>query len=426
MNKVNLSDFSTEFLSMSDLDDIISSETRSQNLPVEQPNNTPAPQQQQQPSRIDYKDTPEYKAHSDLLNNLDADAQNSNVPVKQYDDDFYADDDLFAPVRDNKPEQREDTKPSLNENSSPYEIALNLAQELDLIRVPNDIKEINADTLRYLADVTKEEQFNEAIEHIKYNISDDPYFSDLIDYALEGGRFADLPKMQQILRNEYDYATLDVNNTDVQKLLVKKFLSEGLDPNDPRDKELLNLIPVRINQMINQLTLAGKAREAQQYFVERQQQIRDEEYQRVAELRQDELDRQLAADEENRRWNYEFSKVLQNSKLSDSKKQVIKEQFHSYELEDGTVLPLWQIKQKDIYSDPVLFAHYLNFLSGYDAEQRKFVNTPTVQKNTILEEIENNLNKKSQNGSGNSNRVNMQDPNRKTNNVVDPRKDLFY
>ena len=347
-------------------------------------------------------------------------------PVKT--GDPYVDDFFLTEQEEQEEEQLNSAPEDIEEITDPYQLTIKLASELDLLRLPDDIKleDLSADDLRFYANETRKIQYEEVIEDIRNNVANDPYMSDLIDYAIEGRGFADLPKMQTILDTEMRYEALDTTDVKVQKALVNRYLKEGLDPNNPRDNQFLNLIPTQINTFENNLTLRAEAEKAKQFFIMKQQARRDEEFKRVEELRLQEEQEQERIVEENKQWDSDFKRALKESKMSDSRKNDIIAQTRPYHYNDG-IVPLWKIKQDLIFSDPVLFQQYLAFVSNFDENQKQFTSSPTKEKNSIVDQITNNLNKKGDT-SGNVNRSQGQDYSKKTTkrNTFDPRKEQFY
>lgn len=278
--------------------------------------------------------------------------------------------------------------------------AFELLKELDLIRIP-DNAELTVETLKEFADNTRVQQFNEAIDFIKTSASHDPYMADLIEYALEGRGFADIPYFQETLGTEKFYSDLDLTVVNNQEQIVYDYLTQGLNPEDKRDKQLLALIPNQIEGFKKNNTLANEAEEARKTFVEQEKRLQQEEYDRVVNERAEQEQRLVVQKELEQVWDKEFRKVLDSNLYSKEQKEIIGKRSYEVVKYNGIEMLDWQMRQNVVMDNPALFQKMLLFLAGVDVEKKshndskmKDENIDNLPKSTVNKIID-RLNKKS-------------------------------
>lgn len=181
-----------------------------------------------------------------------------------------------------------------------YVAAFDIIKELDLIRLPEDVdySKLDAATLVALKEETLEMQRQEAYDYMRQEVGHDPYVLELLDYSYQGGKFVDVPKMVGILQRDVDYRTLDLSKETTQKELLKRYLSNGLNPNIDRDKKLLEFIPNQINEMIKNKVLRQEAEKARSFFLEQSNIEKQKEYQRVIQQKEAEKQEQIRYNKE--------------------------------------------------------------------------------------------------------------------------------
>lgn len=278
--------------------------------------------------------------------------------------------------------------------------AFELLQELDLIRVPEGA-ELTVETLKEFADNTRVEQFNEALDFIKTSASHDPYMADLVEYALEGRGFADIPYFQETLGTEKFYAELDLTIINNQEQIVYDYLTQGLNPDDKRDKQLLALIPGQIEGFKKANTLLTEAEEARKIFVDNEKRLQQEEYDRVIAQRAEQEKQLVVQKELEQLWDKEFKKVLNSDSYTKEQKEIIGKRSYEVVKYNGTEMLDWQMRQNIVMDNPALFQKMLLFLSGVDVEKKTFTdsklkdeNVDNLPKSTVNKIID-RLNKKS-------------------------------
>ena len=400
-------------LNESDLDRIISEES---GIPMMGMPTPPAQSNDSvtvnQPSRVETV----YKEYNEVLDQLD---DNSNVTTNTQ--DFYNE----QPINTNT-NNIEENVTDVN-NVDPFSIAFELVKQMDLIRLPDNLDSLDEDTLRYYANVTKEIQREEAIESIIESVSHDPYISDLITYALDGGSYVDMPRMQNIIDSRMSYENLDLSKESLQRKIVQKYLSEGLDPKDDRDRRLLELIPSQIQLHAHNGTLRKEAEIARNHFLNQIAAAQQEEYDRTQQLIQEEQERKRQEELELKQWDEQFRKTLAERNWSEDKKQSIKNELKPVTLSNGQTIPSWQLKQEMIFESPELFQMYLDFVSKFDFNQGKFItdNNDNIKTSPVVQQLLENYNKKQTFSSKNN--VNNQSPQKENiKRVVDPKKEFFF
>ena len=278
--------------------------------------------------------------------------------------------------------------------------AFELLQELDLIRVPEGA-ELTVETLKAFADNTRVEQFNEALDFIKTSASHDPYMADLVEYALEGRGFADIPYFQETLGTEKFYAELDLTVVKNQEQIVYDYLTQGLNPEDKRDKQLLALIPGQIEGFKKANTLLTEAEEARKIFVDNEKRLQQEEYDRVIAQRAEQEKQLVVQKELEQLWDKEFKKVLNSDTYTKEQKEIIGKRSYEVVKYNGTEMLDWQMRQNIVMDNPALFQKMLLFLSGVDVEKKTFTDSKLKDENidnlpkSTVNKIIDRLNKKS-------------------------------
>jgi hypothetical protein len=278
--------------------------------------------------------------------------------------------------------------------------AFELLQELDLIRVPEGA-ELTVETLKAFADNTRVEQFNEALDFIKTSASHDPYMADLVEYALEGRGFADIPYFQETLGTEKFYAELDLTLVANQEQIVYDYLTQGLNPEDKRDKQLLALIPGQIEGFKKANTLLTEAEEARKIFVDNEKRLQQEEYDRVVAQRAEQEKQLVVQKELEQLWDKEFKKVLNSDTYTKEQKEIIGKRSYEVVKYNGTEMLDWQMRQNIVMDNPALFQKMLLFLSGVDVEKKTFTDSKLKDENidnlpkSTVNKIIDRLNKKS-------------------------------
>jgi hypothetical protein len=285
------------------------------------------------------------------------------------------------------PQQPIEDNSQLN-TEDPYILAFNILQDFDLIRLPEDLDYSNLDveTLEMYKMQTLQEQQEEALYNVRNQVSHDPYMLQLFDYAYYGKGFADVPRMQEVIKEEFDYANYDISSVRAQKAIVKLYYADGLNPADNRDRKILQNIPNQLNQLAEDLKLKDEAMMAKRFFMERAQRKAVQEQERVMGLIQQEEYQRQVEEHDIAQWNQAFVNVLSQRPWSDGKKAAVAAEMGHVTLQSGQQMPLWQYKQEVIFNNPDLFQLFLDFTSKFDLENMSFSDThgdEAIPQNTL-------------------------------------------
>lgn len=316
-----------------------------------------------------------------------------------------------------------------NDNRDPYILAFNLLEEFDLLRMPEnvDYDRLDVNTLQHYKDATLDAQRSEALEYVRNQIAD-PMLLQLFDYAYHGQGIADVPKMQNLLQKEYDFATYDLRTEKAQRAIVNLYYRDGLDPNDNRDKKYIASIPSQLQQLTKDLKLRDEAEIAKKHFVLLARDKAMLEEQRLFQQLQQRDYEEAQALQEQREWTSDFINALDKRKWSDGHKAAVAKETANIRLNNGTVMPVWEYKQNIIFENPALFQMFLDFTSKFDIETGNFVDS---NDDTMTPQILNNIvqrlqNKSSVNTDSMGNRPSAYSgPITRVNRVVDAKKDWF-
>jgi hypothetical protein len=312
----------------------------------------------------------------------------------------------------------------------PYILAFNILQEFDLLRLPEnvDFNKLDVNTLSMYKQETLHQQQEEALNFIRNNAAQDPLLLQLFDYAYYGKAFADIPKMQGILKEEFNFATYNISTEKAQKAIVKLYYTEGLNPADSRDRKIIENIPNQLNDLAENLTLKKEAEEAKRHFVLLAQQKADVEEKRMLQLIEQQKYIESQREQELHSWNNDFVESLNMRNWSDGKKAQIGQEASFIQLENGERMPLWQYKQEIIFNNPVLFQVFLDFTSRFNLETGVFgkkseEHIPQATLNKIVQRLQNKSNMSRSTLGSNANP--LQNKNGKQPQVVDVKKNWF-
>jgi hypothetical protein len=301
-------------------------------------------------------------------------------------------DPVVDPQQQAEPEPQEEGQPNV------YQAAFDMLKEIGLVQ--GDAEQITDEAALYaLRDQTYRAQYQTAMDSIIQGAAQrDPYMGQLLDYALRGGGFADVPKMQEIIQNEIDYTQAPVETAEQKTAYVSDYLYyKGTPP------EYIDSILKDLNEEVQ---LDEKVTEARQFFAAKAQHEKEQEYQRI----QQEQQRQAYYAQQQRQqaeaWNQQFMHGMQSSGWAEQKQREVLNEYRAIPLEDGRQMPLYEYKTAMIRRDPGLFRQYLDWLTKLDLETMSFANDGNVsrqQENTVARKIINNIHKKTGNQRGGGN-----------------------
>lgn len=307
---------------------------------------------------------------------------------------------------------------------NPYDVAFDLIQEMDLLRLPDGIQSLTPEEINFYKEQTLIQQREEALEYLRSQIAHDPYMLEIFDYTMIGGDFADITTFKALNNVEIDYETLNINDEETQKELVRQYLSSDLNPSNKKDRELLSYIPEKIEKLLDSGELRGKAAEARDHFVNRVREQKQLEFQKAIEAKEAYDYQNWLEQQEQVQWDQEFRQTLNQRPWSDAKKHNVIRENQLIELEDGSRIPIWEYKRQIMFSDPYLFQQFLDFTSKLDLQQGDFVgleytDEPDLSQSTINKILERAVQKsQTARNQATSRKPNFEKQN--TKNVADP------
>lgn len=264
------------------------------------------------------------------------------------------------------------------EGEDAYVIALNLIKELGLMDISQeDLANASYETLQDKARKSREDNLNRAVDLVRKEVEHDPFMVTMFDYALEGKSYTDIPKMVKTLNTQADFAHVSLKTVQDQEDMYSLFLEYGKNPANPQDKVMLDMIPTFLEAAKKEGNLEQKAVEAKNYFI----QLKKEEAQRLfkeaAEKKSKEFEEARKIEQGNKKWEQQFWQSLKNSKMAKERKEEIAAQLEAVKLQDGSTHFIYALKEQIIKEDPILFKHFLNFLSAFDLESNSFKSKST-------------------------------------------------
>ena len=307
---------------------------------------------------------------------------------------------------------------------NPYDVAFDLIQEMDLLRLPDGIQSLTPEEINFYKEQTLIQQREEALEYLRSQVAHDPYMLEIFDYTMVGGDFADITTFKALNNVEIDYETLNINDEETQKELVRQYLSSDLNPSNKKDRELLSYIPEKIEKLLDSGELRGKAAEARDHFVNRVREQKQFEFQKAIESKEAYDYQNWLEQQEQVQWDQEFRQTLNQRPWSDAKKHNVIRESQLIELEDGSRIPIWEYKRQIMFSDPYLFQQFLDFTSKLDLQQGDFVgleytDEPDLSQSTINKILERAVQKsQTARNQATSRKPNFEKQN--TKNVADP------
>jgi hypothetical protein len=254
-----------------------------------------------------------------------------------------------------------------------YSAALQILKEQNILNIPDDISELDENTLNQLIEYDQELRNQQAFDYVKSQTSD-PRLSELIDHVLNGGEYEDAIAMKEIIDEQYDFYNLDVQVEDTQRMLIDMYIREGLNPDSAVDQRRLARLDDEIDMYINNLEGEDLAGEAKNYFIEKIEYIKEFEKQKIQERKiQTELYQRQKLQQE-QFWINDFKKTLNEKPWSNDKKKEIVSQFDIVQLDNGTEMEMWKYKWSKIWERPDLTQVFMDFLSDLDPHQLEFKN----------------------------------------------------
>jgi hypothetical protein len=277
-------------------------------------------------------------------------------------------------------------------NPDIYNAALQILREQNILNIPDELTELDENTLNELLEYDQELRNQQALEYIKSQASD-PRLAELIDYTLAGGTYEDALTMKEIVDEQYDYLEMDTQSEYGQRMLIEMYLREGLNPDNPVDQRRLQRLDTEIDSYIMNDEGEELASEAKDYFLEKLEYMKEVEFQKAQEREMEMQNYQRQKLQQEQFWIDNFKNSLEEKPWSPQKKKEIVSQFDIVQLDNGAEMELWKYKWNKIWEHPDLTQVFMDFISDLDPYSLQFNNRNTpVQKqvtNKILEIVNN-------------------------------------
>ena len=228
--------------------------------------------------------------------------------------------------------------------------------DLGLINTPEGFtidKDFNEEKLRELLDYDAKFRDEQSQNALRAGIQDPKVF-EIIDFAMKGGRFADVNKFFAIQNEEETFETLDITNEENAKnLILESYRRKGINPR--RANDMLDLI-------IANDELETEAEELKKEFVQAAKETKVKMTQAAAEnnRKQQELEE---------KWRGDFYKSLDERKYKSEKRNQFVNSFNSVKLQSGDTMPEWKYKFLVIQNNPQHFLEFLDILTAYNPEK---------------------------------------------------------
>lgn len=305
---------------------------------------------------------------------------------------------VFTPPNQ-KEEPKDEEKLEVKEDQ--FTLALKLLEDLNFIKFSEeDLKNANEHYLQQLAEDYRQAHLEQALDLLESEFTHDPFMKKMFDYARDGKKFSDIPRMAEQINTEIDFESLNLSNKEVQRELLNMYLSHGKNPSVGPDLEFLQFIPQRIKYFEDNNLLDSKAKEAQTFFINETRKKQEALYKESVRKQEEKLELERRQKAENDKWTKEFYSSLASSNINKDTKDKILNELDFVRFEDGSAMPIYQYKQNLIFQDPKLFKYFLNFLTNFNPKSGEFEYSSNPNASTeVLGTFLNRLNKKDS-GSG--------------------------
>lgn len=217
------------------------------------------------------------KFTEDEMDNDPTASKEGNEGEDNDDDNNENEDDVNTDLEDNN----EDDSEQDDEDESVYVSQFNYLKDLGLIAVPDDYKfDGKPESLESLVEATKENATKVGAQMIWQSLPDD--FKIVLEYALAGG--TDISKIQNLVRKDIDYSSLDLEDESDQELVIRQALKKTTKFDDKK-----------IDSYIKKAKLAGTLDEEAENALEDLKKYDEEEKQALLEsTKQQQLEKQQA------------------------------------------------------------------------------------------------------------------------------------
>ncbi len=274
-------------------------------------------------------------------------------------------------------------------NTDVYSMTLEFIKQNNLLHgIPDDLTQITEESFNELIQKDAEIRNMQALEYVKSRAGDD-FVADLFDIVYNGGTIDDVKYVKDnIIENQKNLLSYDLENKNHRKALIELYLKEGLDPKIPSNKLQLERLNNTVQSIFEELKDKALAEEAQQYFYNKFETLKQEEKQRLINIEEEKRKQMYYEIEKEKQWTSTFIKDLESSKLESSKKDEIRNQFAEVELSNGDKMPLWKFKMDTIWENPNLTIKLMDFLTSFDEYKLEFKNKSSSVKEEFTSKLQ--------------------------------------
>lgn len=289
--------------------------------------------------------------------------------------------------------QQDDTQEEPDYDTSVYSAALQIIKDQGILNIPDEISELDENTLQDLIAYDQELRNQQAIDYVRSSTGD-PRLTELIDHVLQGGTYEDAIVMKEIIDEQYNFAEVDTTQEDNQRMLIEMYIKEGLNPESAVDQRRLSRLDEEIDNYISNLEGEDLANEAKEYFINKIEYIKQMEQQKVMEHQMQMMQYEEQKRQQEQMWINNFKKSLNEKPWSNDKKKEIVNQFDIVQLDNGEEMELWKYKYNKIWENPDLTQIFMDFLSDLDPYELQFKNRSTPVQKQVTSKILDIINNK--------------------------------
>ena len=278
--------------------------------------------------------------------------------------------------------QEEDTNEYVSTNVLE---AFKVLESLNFLRLPEKENYTDEDINNSITEF-EERVFTNSIELV---VGDDPYMKELIQYSLNGGKYSDLLKFQDLIKQQINYDSFDVDNeNESERLLRNELYEKGLDA-DAIDATILTYKDKDL--------LKSKAQDIIGLKKEKLELLKKQETENAIRLNeQAELDyknQQIAI----QKFNTEFELSLKRKNWSPETRKLVEQELRMIKIKDGDneiEVPSFIHKEQIIKNNPELFTEFLKLLTNFDTERKAFTSnlTQIVEPKKLISKVVQQLN----------------------------------
>jgi hypothetical protein len=316
-------------------------------------------------------------------NNSVQETPNESVNVSKFNINKILEENNVTKTQVNSPQQVEVNREQVNINEQPitirpeefetkvYEAAFNFIKEQELLYFPENV-ELSEEGLQEAISNTRQILYEKALDDIRASAGDE-HVAYLLDLALNGGTIEDVQLAKQAIDDEISFENINLEDPDQRTYLLRMFLAEGLDPDNPAHKVRLDKIDEEIQQLVDKMEDLELASKAKEFYIEKAREFKRQQAAYIKQKQEEAKRLELEQLRQQHEWNQEFKEILYTRNISEEKRKKIIRQFDIVKLDDNTEIELWKYKWQKIWESPRHTQELMDFLSDFDEYTLEFV-----------------------------------------------------